>query len=106
MSPDTYDPLFLPLSAIPSRAATPANKADLTNLADPTKTSDHSGSFSDFLSAINPLQHIPVVGSIYRAITGDVPAPAARVLGATLIGGPVGLVLSAANAIYEQDTGH
>jgi hypothetical protein len=28
-------------------------------------------SFGDVLSALNPLQYLPVVGSIYRAVTGD-----------------------------------
>ncbi|MGB6086494.1 MAG: hypothetical protein WBF74_07845, partial [Parvibaculum sp.] len=27
--------------------------------------------FSDFLDVINPLQHIPIVSSIYRELTGD-----------------------------------
>jgi hypothetical protein len=61
--------------------------------------------FSDFLSVINPLQHIPIVGTIYRAITGDTLAPAARVLGGTLFGGPIGLLTSAFNAIIEQTNG-
>jgi hypothetical protein len=62
-------------------------------------------SFRDFLGIINPLQHIPIVGSIYRAITGDVIAPAARVVGGALFGGPIGLMASVANAIMEQATG-
>ncbi len=62
-------------------------------------------SFSDFLSVINPLQHIPIVGTIYRAITGDTLAPAARVLGGTLFGGPIGLISSALNAVIEQTNG-
>src|SRR4051794_4653104 len=106
MSPLQHDPAYLSLAAMPNPKAAAAPKVDLTDLADPTKTPNQSGSFSGFLSAINPLQHIPVIGSIYRAITGDVPAPAARVLGGALLGGPIGIVLAAANAIFEQDTGH
>lgn len=64
-----------------------------------------SFSFSDFLSVINPLQHIPIVGTIYRAVTGDTIAPAARVLGGALFGGPIGLLTSAFNAVIEQTTG-
>jgi len=38
--------------------------------------------FKDVLRALNPLQHVPVVGTIYRAVTGDtIPAPL-RILGA------------------------
>lgn len=62
-------------------------------------------SFGEFLSAINPLQHIPVIGTIYRAITGDTLSPAAKVVGGTLLGGPVGLVLSAGDAMIAEATG-
>src|SRR3546814_6236130 len=43
--------------------------------------------FGDFLDIINPLQHIPLVSTLYRAITGDEISPHARILGATLFGG-------------------
>lgn len=66
---------------------------------------EQSFSFSDFLSIINPLQHIPVVGTLYRAITGDTVKPAPKVIGGLLFGGPVGLVSAAFNAILEQTTG-
>jgi hypothetical protein len=66
---------------------------------------EQSFSFSDFLSIINPLQHIPVVGTIYRAITGDTIKPAQKVIGGLLFGGPMGLVASAFNAIVEGVTG-
>ncbi|HEV7371081.1 MAG TPA: hypothetical protein VGO20_18420, partial [Arenibaculum sp.] len=47
-------------------------------------------SFWDLLDVINPLQHIPVVGTIYRALTGDEISTPARVAGGTLYGGVVG----------------
>lgn len=62
-------------------------------------------SFDELLSALNPLQHIPVVGSIYREITGETLHPVARVIGGALIGGPLGLVASAFNSMIEQATG-
>lgn len=61
--------------------------------------------FSDFLSVINPLQHIPVVSSIYRWATGDTIKPAARVVGGALYGGPIGLATAAFNAIVEEVKG-
>jgi hypothetical protein len=61
--------------------------------------------FSDFLSVLNPLQHIPVVSSIYRWVTGDTIKPAARVIGGALYGGPIGLATAAFNAIVEQVKG-
>lgn len=101
---------YLDLSAIPSAAASggssaAAPAADLSGLGDPTQAASQSLSFSDVLSAINPLQHIPVVGTIYRAVTGDTIGPTARVLGGALLGGPLGLIASAANAVVEQSTG-
>ena len=61
--------------------------------------------FSDFLSVLNPLQHIPVVSSIYRWATGDTIKPVARVIGGALYGGPMGLATAAFNAIVEQVKG-
>ena len=44
----------------------------------------------DALRGLNPLHHIPVVGLLYRAVTGEtIPAPM-RVFGAGLVGGPLG----------------
>ena len=46
----------------------------------------------DVLRGLNPMHHIPVVGMIYRAVTGEtIPAPM-RVFGAGLIGGPLGML--------------
>lgn len=61
--------------------------------------------FKDFLDVINPLQHIPVVSTIYRAITGDQISPGARLIGGTLLGGPVGMVVASANIVSEMKTG-
>src|SRR5258708_11033641 len=91
-----------PTNAAAATVAAPP-KVDLTDLADPTKVPSQSLSFHDLLSSINPLQHIPIVGTIYRAITGDAPPPpAVRVIGGILLGGPVGLVTSVPNPIPHQ----
>jgi len=62
-------------------------------------------SFSDVLSILNPLQHIPIVSSIYRWITGDTIHPVARAIGGALYGGPIGLFTSVLNAAVEQVKG-
>ncbi len=62
-------------------------------------------SFWDVLDMINPLQHIPGVSTIYRAITGDEIAPLPRVVGDMLFGGPMGLIGAIANEVTRQDTG-
>ena len=61
--------------------------------------------FHDFLSILNPLQHIPVVSTIYRAVTGDTIKPAERLVGDTIYGGWMGFVSSLANLVYERETG-
>ncbi|HYD70346.1 hypothetical protein [Azospirillum sp.] len=62
-------------------------------------------SFLDFLDVVNPLQHIPVVGTIYRSLTGDTIKPAQQVMGGMLYGGPLGAVTSMFGAVVEQSTG-
>jgi hypothetical protein len=72
-------------------------------------TADHGVSFHDFLSAMNPLQYLPVVGTIYRAVTGDAIPEALRCVGSMLasglLGGPIGLGISIATTIAEKITG-
>lgn len=62
-------------------------------------------SFADFLDIINPLQHIPILNTIYREVTGDTISPVARMIGGGLFGGPIGLMASAFNNAVESQTG-
>ena len=61
--------------------------------------------FGDLLDIVNPLQHIPLVSSIYRNITGDTIQPASRVLGGIVFGGGIGGGVELANVIAEHETG-
>lgn len=61
--------------------------------------------FADLLDIVNPLQHLPVIGSVYRAITGDEISFGARLVGGALFGGPLGVMGAAALAASEQATG-
>lgn len=61
--------------------------------------------FGDVLDIINPLQHIPVVSTIYRMATGDEIGVGSRVLGGTLFGGPLGLLGAGLTAIFEEISG-
>lgn len=61
--------------------------------------------FADFLDVINPLQHIPIVSTIYRAITGDTISPTANVMGSALFGGPAGVFAAAATEMFSEMTG-
>jgi hypothetical protein len=76
--------------------------------AAPTRThawKDGAAGFHDFLDAINPLQHIPVVSAIYRWLTGDVPGNVAQLAGDTLYGGPVGLATGLFGVAFKEETG-
>ena len=62
-------------------------------------------SFGDLVDVLNPLQHIPVVSTLYRRLTGDEIDPMSRVAGGALFGGWIGGVASVANALIERATG-
>ncbi|MBI3304400.1 MAG: hypothetical protein HYZ72_20235 [Deltaproteobacteria bacterium] len=66
---------------------------------------DDGFTFGDLLDVVNPLQHIPVVATLYRAFSGDTIAAAPRLLGGALFGGGIGLAVAAANTLLEQVTG-
>jgi len=68
-----------------------------THLDDPPQ----DFTFDDFLDIINPLQHLPIVSFIYRAITGDKIKPAMRILGDIGYGGPTGFMSSCAEVLFE-----
>ena len=61
--------------------------------------------FGDVLDAINPLNHIPIVSDIFSAATGHTASAASKLVGGTLLGGPIGFIASLANVIYEDATG-
>ncbi|MGE5548175.1 MAG: hypothetical protein ACM33T_14815 [Solirubrobacterales bacterium] len=62
-------------------------------------------SFWDLVDVVNPLQHIPVVNTLYREATGDQIGVGARLAGGALFGGPVGLLVSAIGIGVEEETG-
>lgn len=76
--------------------------------AQPTPAEHHT-TFHDVLSALNPLQYLPVIGTIYRAVTGDQIPDFLRRIGSlvvsTLIGGPIGAVTNIAMLMAEKATG-
>ena len=61
--------------------------------------------FHDLLDIVNPLQHLPVIGTLYRAITGDHMGKFEKLAGDTLYGGLWGAVSSIADVAFEGLTG-
>ena len=70
-----------------------------------SKSSDWDFSFHNLLSIINPLEHLPIIGTIYRAITGTHIGVPERIAGDALYGGLWGAVSGAADAAFEAITG-
>ena len=65
--------------------------------------------FSHFLGelrdVINPLQHIPVLSGLYRAVTKDGMSKTANVLGGLLYGGPIGAAAAMAQNVVNKIAG-
>ena len=61
--------------------------------------------FGDFIDVINPLQHIPIVSTIYRNLSGDQIGMAPRVIGGALWGRIGGFVAGVINSVVEWFTG-
>lgn len=70
------------------------------------KATDAGFGFGDLLDIVNPLQHIPGVSSVYRALTGDQMSGFSNIVGSTLFGGPVGGGMALANEILEEASGN
>lgn len=68
-------------------------------------SADDGFSFSDIIDVINPLQHLPVIGTLYRKFTGDTIKPMSNIIGGAIFGGPVGAVSSTLNVIVKDRTG-
>ncbi|MCB1558331.1 MAG: hypothetical protein KDJ50_05340 [Alphaproteobacteria bacterium] len=92
------------LATITSGISEQANVPEITIPA-PMEEKEESFGFFDFLDIINPLQHIPIVGTIYRHITGDEIGVVAQVAGGALFGGAIGAAAGVATAAIEHQTG-
>ena len=82
--------------------------APVEKVASANKSDD--GGFADIIDIINPLQHIPVISTLYRKLTGDEIGQVPRIAGDTLYGGVFGsfvsgLVSAVANVVVEALTG-
>ena len=84
-------------SALADQASPQGRKAD--------QNADDGFTFDDLIDIINPLQHLPIVSTIYRAITGDEISVKARAVGGGLFGGPIGLLAAGATMAVEEATG-
>ena len=100
------------LASIPARpvpAEPPSNS--VPGLEDDTVdtgqfwSTEEGPSFAEFLDIINPLQHIPIVSTIYRAITEDQIGAGPRFIGGVLFGGPIGALAAGFTSLFEEASG-
>ena len=61
--------------------------------------------FHDLLDAINPLQHLPVISTVYRWITGDTIGNIPRIVGDAIYGGIPGFVSGLFGVLIKEETG-
>ncbi len=91
-----------------SRGSASANTAASASSSSGHSPATHHG-LGDFLMTlfdiINPLEHLPVISTIYEHVTGHHMNPIARIAGDTLYGGPIGTAVGVANVISERKTG-
>jgi hypothetical protein len=95
---------------IQTAAATQAmRQATIASAASAPAATEHGFSlgsvFHDLLDIVNPLQHLPVIGTLYRAITGDTMGTVEKIAGDALYGGLWGAVGAVADTAFEAVTG-
>lgn len=87
-----------------ARGAPQTDALSLSSTNQPAAQDDSFG-FFDLIDMINPLQHIPVVSTLYRAVTGDTIKPISQIIGGAAFGGFIGAAGGIANAIVSNETG-
>lgn len=109
----TFDPVRKMMVAMPPYGtlrpppAKPADAADTkaADIANVKGVPEEEDFFDHLWDVINPLQHLPVIGTIYRAATGERLDPIEKLAGGTLYGGLWGAVSAVAGLAFESLTG-
>jgi len=101
--PMTLSDMVAEAAQVSQRARDGADGAGQTR----TASGEHEAEFSfgDLLDIVNPLQHLPVISTAYRELTGDEISGHAKVIGGTLYGGPLGMIASGLDAALRQESG-
>ena len=97
----------------PSSSAAPASRPGPASppgaATTPKPAAAPPSAFHVLLSELNPLQYVPVVGTIYRAVTGDTVPETARFAGGLVVsgltGGPVGIAMNLGATLIEHLVG-
>lgn len=100
-----YSPTYHAMIASPGPRGGTQGVTVTGNKTDAQPQDEDEGFFHHLLDVVNPLQHLPVVGTIYRAITGEHLDPIEKIAGDTLYGGLWGAVSAIADVAFESITG-
>jgi hypothetical protein len=98
MSLDAALPVAVPPASVPADQKSASSGSG-------SKTSEWDFSFHNLLDIVNPLEHLPIIGTLYRAITGTHIGIPEKIAGDALYGGLWGAVSSVADAAFEAVTG-
>ncbi|MBB45613.1 MAG: hypothetical protein CMM43_05855 [Rhodospirillaceae bacterium] len=101
IAPHTVENVWQKHESAPEGEADPMSYEAEQELSHVAKT---NLTFLDIVDAINPLQHIPVISSIYRNISGDNISDVPKFVGGALYGGPIGLVAALGSYIIEAES--
>lgn len=91
--------------APPQPAPVARAEAAATDVAKADSGEKKESFFQHILDVINPLQHLPIIGTIYRAATGERLDPVEKIGGSALYGGLWGAVTAVADVAFEAITG-
>jgi len=100
-----YSPQYHAMVSSPGSARIESVTSSAAKPADSSVKQDDEGFFGHLLDVVNPLQHLPIIGTIYRAVTGDKMGPVEKIAGDTLYGGMWGAISSIADVAFEAITG-
>jgi hypothetical protein len=100
-----YSPTYHGMVFSPAPAASAGAAPAAATAADGKPAEQSESFFHHILDVINPLQHLPVIGTIYRAITGEHIGTIEKIAGDALYGGLWGAVASVADVAFEAVTG-
>lgn len=94
---------------VAAQVASDTSRTVAEKVAAPAKSfkfwENDSFGFGDVIDIVNPLQHLPIVATFYRNLTGDQIGAAPRVIGGAVWGRVGGLIAGAVNSVVEWFTG-
>ncbi|GIL40772.1 hypothetical protein [Roseiterribacter gracilis] len=90
---------------VPGSGYVPDAPSATTTLANTQGATGDDLSFSDVLDAINPLQHLPIISTIYREATGSEIKTLPNLIGGAIFGGIFGLIGAAVDSVVKEASG-